>query len=108
MNAFLFLSPWDLLLDTMRNIQVQMLFSSFDEALVVDLINLGRFISCDSMVKVIILAVKNLIRCYQEKETMAILLLVKNSWQFKKQTLAQEKEIKMIKQKVLLLQLYMN
>lgn len=55
-NAFLFLFPRNLLLETVRNIQVQMLLSSFDETLVVDLTNLGRFISCDSVVEVVILA----------------------------------------------------
>ena len=47
-------------------------------------------------------------RHHQEKETLVILLLVKNRWQFKRQTLAKEEEIKMIKQKCLFLQLNMN
>lgn len=56
----LFLSPCDLLLETVRNIQAQMLFSSFDKTLVVDFTNLGRLIWYDSMVEVIILAGKTL------------------------------------------------
>ena len=61
-----------------------MLFPSSDQTLIVDLTNLGRCVSCDSVVEVVIFADKNLMRHHQEKETLVILLLVKYSWQLKK------------------------
>lgn len=47
-------------------------------------------------------------RHHQEKGNLVILLLVQTAGNFKKQFLAKEEEIKMIKQKRLLLQLSMN
>ena len=44
------LKPWET--------RVQMLFPSSDQTLVVDLTNLGRFVSCDSVEEAVIFAVK--------------------------------------------------
>lgn len=61
----------------MRNIQIQMLFSSFDETLFIDLINFGRFILCDSMVKVTVLAVKTLKDAIMERKPPSFYFLLR-------------------------------
>jgi hypothetical protein len=107
-NAFLFLSPHDLLLETVRNMRVQMLFPSSDQTLVVDLTNLGRFVSCHSVEEAVIFTVKLLWDIIKKRKLWSFCFLLRTAGNLKKQFLAKKEEIKMIKQKGLLLQLSMN
>lgn len=107
-NAFLFLSPHDLLLETVRNMRVQMLFPSSDQTLIVDPTNLGRFVSCDSVEEAVIFTVKLLWDIIKKRKLWSFCFLLRTAGNLKKQFLTKKEEIKMIKQKRLLLQLSMN
>lgn len=106
-DAFLFLSPHDLLLETVRNASTDAVSQFWP--------NLGCW--PDKLGEICLLWLGggsshirswNLMRHHQEKGNLVILLLVQTAGNLKKQFLAKEEEIKMIKQKRLLLQLSMN